>query len=114
MGDVSQREGDEQPDAALDRALIELEESAAAAMSAIEATPEPNRAFERATALREVVDRMVGEAADLRARMAARIYESEKMSLAALANRIGVSKARADQFIRSAKSSPQGRADQDG
>ena len=99
---------------ALDRALTELGVSAAAAMAAIEATPEPGLAFERATALREVTDRMVGEAADLRARMAARIFESEKMSLATLANRIGVSKARADQFIRSAKSNPQGKVDHDG
>ncbi|WP_433346026.1 hypothetical protein [Micromonospora sp. CA-111912] len=111
---MSQGDDGESPGKALDDALAQLKESAAAAMAAIELTPEPNRAFEQATALRATVDELVGDAADLRARMAARIYESEKLSLAGLANRIGVSKARADQLIRSAKSSPQGKVDQDG
>jgi hypothetical protein len=109
----SQGEGDA-PHEALDDALARLRKAVADAMAAIEKTPEPTRAFELATALREAVDGLVGEAADLRARMAARIYDSEKMSLAALARRIGVSKARADQFIRSARSSPQAKADHDG
>ncbi|MFI5935779.1 hypothetical protein [Actinoplanes sp. NPDC051494] len=111
---MSQGDDGEPPGSALDDALNRLRESAAVAMAAVEEIPEPNRAFEQATALREAIDGLVGEAAALRARMAARIYESEKLSLAALANRIGVSKARADQLIRSTKSSQQGKADQDG
>jgi hypothetical protein len=40
------------------------------------------------------------EAARIRHAEAVRIYEAESLSLAQLANRVGVSKARADQIIR--------------
>jgi hypothetical protein len=72
----------------------------------ITAMPEPQRAFESATALREATDSLVGRAAELRARMAGRIWEAEQMSLAVLADRIGVSKSRADQLLRIAKANP--------
>lgn len=74
----------------------------AAAME-IEKLPDPASAFAHATELRNRLDRLVGEAAGLRARMAVRIWEAEELSLAALANRIGVSKGRAQQFIQTAK-----------
>ena len=43
------------------------------------------------------------EASELRTQAAARIWQAEELSLAALAERIGVSKARADQLIRAAR-----------
>ncbi len=88
---------------AVDAALGALNSTYDAAVAAIEALPAPQRAFERATSLLKVVDDdLVRGAADLRARMANRIKEAEKLSLAGLAERISVSKGRADQFVRSA------------
>jgi hypothetical protein len=64
----------------------------------------PQRAFELATELGARLDdamrAAVGQAAKLRAQMVTRIWKAEELSLAGLANRIGVSKARADQFVR--------------
>ncbi|THJ58421.1 MULTISPECIES: hypothetical protein [Frankia] len=74
-----------------------------AVVAEIEAEPDPEVAFRRATALREDTDVMVSEAATLRARMAFRVWRSEPMSLSQLAARLGTSKARADQLIRIAK-----------
>jgi (p)ppGpp synthase/HD superfamily hydrolase len=60
-------------------------------------------AFESATALADTLRQLAENAANLRARTAARIATEEKLSLSVLATRIGVSKARADQLIKSAK-----------
>ena len=88
--------------ALLDR-LDRLYEEAAIA---IDATPDPDQAFKRATrfanmaqaAHNEVASRM----ARLRARQAVRIRDAEALSLQGLADRISVSKARADQLVRDA------------
>ena len=60
-------------------------------------------AFDSATALADTLRQLAENAANLRARTAARIATEEKLSLSVLATRIGVSKARADQLIKSAK-----------
>jgi 3-methyladenine DNA glycosylase/8-oxoguanine DNA glycosylase len=82
-----------------------VESNYTAARAAIEAIAinDPQLAFEFATELRDRLDRLVGNAAELRALTVERVWESEKLSLAALAKRIGVSKARADQFIQAAR-----------
>jgi len=86
-------------------ALEELRHRYELVRTAIEAIPEATRAYDAASHLRDVIDDLVGDAARLRARMAYRIAETEQLSLAALANRINVSKTRADQLIRLARSS---------
>jgi hypothetical protein len=86
-----------------DAAMNEIRQTYERVRSAIEAIPEPQQAYEAASQLRDFVDDLVGDAATLRARMAHRIVKAEKLSLAALASRINVSKARADQLIRAAK-----------
>src|SRR4051812_38607066 len=68
----------------------------------IDSIPDPQQAFDHATQLREEIDDLVGRAAELRALMVKRIWENEQLSLAGLANRIGVSKSRADQLIQTA------------
>jgi hypothetical protein len=80
-----------------------LREAHAQAVAAVEGVPDAQRAFEAATELVAVTDALVGDSAAARARMVRRIWEAEKLSLAALATRIGVSKSRADQFIRAAR-----------
>lgn len=83
---------------------------ARAAIEAI-ATNDPQLAFEFASELRDRLDLLVGNAAELRALMVERVWESEQLSLAALAKRIGVSKARADQFIQAAKATKENAED---
>lgn len=86
--------------------LVRLYEQAEAAIDAIE---DPQAAFEVATGhqakLRALHDKEEARSRGLRARQAVRIREAEELSLAKLADRIGVSKARADQLIRAAKAS---------
>jgi hypothetical protein len=71
---------------------------------AVEAEASPETAFRLATQLRAEADGIVRDAAILRARMADRLLRAEGMSLAQLAERLGTSKARADQLIRTARS----------
>jgi hypothetical protein len=71
--------------------------------AAIRANPDAEAAFGLATQLRDLVDELVGEAATFRAQMAERVFRSEDMSLAELARRLRISKARADQLVRTAK-----------
>jgi DNA-directed RNA polymerase specialized sigma24 family protein len=73
------------------------------AASAVERTPDPERAVAKAAELVKAADQIVGDAARLRARMALRLQQSEGLSLAELAKRIGTSKSRADQLIRLAR-----------
>jgi hypothetical protein len=95
------------PDAAaVEQALRSVQLAYDQAAALIESMPDPQHAFERATDLREATDELVGQAAELRARMAGRVWDAEKMSLASLADRIGVSKSRADQFLRIARTGP--------
>jgi hypothetical protein len=88
---------------AVTTALADLEHAFGAAVIAINAEADPNRAYGGATELVETLRRIFEESADLRAHSAARIFQEEQMSLAGLADRIGVSKARAAQLIKTAK-----------
>jgi plasmid maintenance system antidote protein VapI len=74
------------------------------AAATVETDPDADSAFRLATELRAEADEIVSDAATLRARMALRLLESERLSLSQLAERLGTSKARADQLIRAARS----------
>ncbi|GIG03252.1 hypothetical protein Cci01nite_83450 [Catellatospora citrea] len=74
-----------------------------AAVAAISAEPDPQRGFEQATEVAAELRRLADLGADLRAQSVAKIWKAEELSLAGLAERIGVSKARADQLLKSAK-----------
>lgn len=100
---VTRRSGGQGPDEGAEAALSALRDAYERAARATEKISEPQQAYERASELRDLCDELVGDAATLRARMAYRIYKSEEMSLMDLADRISVSKARADQFVRTAK-----------
>jgi hypothetical protein len=81
-------------------ALAAVDRAYRKAVNLIDAVPDHQRALDDASALQQQIAAYRGDAADLRARIARRIWETESLSLAALADRIGVSKARADQLIR--------------
>lgn len=99
QGDRS-RESERQVLAAAHAALTRAYDQA---VKAIEATPDPQEAFDAATGLASVLRRHADHAAELRTQAVARIWEKERISLSTLAGRIGVSKTRADQFIRAAQ-----------
>src|SRR6266545_1302131 len=65
----------------------------------VEETADPQQAFELATKLVDDLGNLYEQAADLRARQVGRIWRAEELSLADLAERISVSKARAGQFV---------------
>lgn len=88
-----------------ERKLDELAHARRRIEAHIEGTPDPQEAFAQATRLTEELRTATNEAGNLRGRVLMRIWESEKMSLAALAQRVGVSKSRADQLVRGAQTS---------
>jgi hypothetical protein len=94
-----------QPEEAAAEALDALTAAYQEAVATINAIPNPQRAFEYATQLANALRDTYQQASELRTQAAARIWEAEELSLAALAERIGVSKARADQLIRAARAS---------
>ncbi len=90
------------PEPGVTTALANLRRAYEQAADVISAMP-GQRAFEAATGLADVLRELAELAAELRAQTAARIAEEEKLSLAVLATRIGVSKARAAQLVQSAQ-----------
>jgi hypothetical protein len=89
-------------------ALASLHDAHEQAVAAIHEDSQAQHAFESATALADTLRQLAENAANLRARTAARIAAEEKLSLSVLAARIGVSKARADQLIKSVKDTDPG------
>jgi hypothetical protein len=88
---------------AVTAALADLERAFEAVVGAIKAEPDADRAYGKATELVETLQRLIEASGDLRAQSAARIFKSEGLSLAGLADRISISKARAAQLINTAK-----------
>ena len=84
------------------QALAEVVKACEAASDEIRAVTDPHLAYEHATRLLEEMQGQRGKAAQVRAEQVARIWKAEELSLAQLAGRIGVSKARAEQFVREA------------
>lgn len=74
-------------------------DAARAAIRDIRALPDPQSRIEAAGRLADGLRVAFEEAARIRHEEAVRIYETESLSLAQLANRVGISKARADQII---------------
>jgi hypothetical protein len=88
---------------AVSRALDDLTRAYRQAADAITGDDDPQAAFRDASELAEAMRQGADAAARLRANMVRRIWESERISLAVLASRIGVSKARAAQIIDTTK-----------
>lgn len=84
-------------------ALAELACTMKDVATVIDTIVDPDAAFRDATTLGLHLAQHVETAASLRAHAAQRIYDAEKMTLAELADRIGVSKSRAHQFLDAAK-----------
>lgn len=89
-------------------ALAELDAACDRAVAAIDAVPDPDVAFPYAEELAEKLRKLNGVAADLRARTAKRIWDRERITLATLADKIGVSTARAHQILQTAKKDREG------
>lgn len=94
-------------------ALFGLRRAFREAVTAVQATADPQEAYESATRLADGLREMADAAARVRAETAARIHRAESLSLAGLAERLGVSKARADQLLRAARKSPDSSAHHD-
>lgn len=88
---------------AVAKALDAIDRAYKAAAAAIDADRDPTRAFRLATEVTETLRERTNDAANLRVVAATRTYEAERLSLSGLADRIGISKARAAQLINSSK-----------
>lgn len=88
-------------------ALADIEATHARAVAAIGAEPSLDAALIAVSELAARVRKLGDADAELRTYIVGRVWEAESLSLAALADRIGVSKARADQLIRNVKKSRQ-------
>jgi len=84
--------------------------AADAALDAIRRITDSQEKLEAAGRLVEELRSRSDEAARIRHAEAVRIYEAESLSLAQLANRVGISKARADQITREVRQKEAGNA----
>jgi len=91
----SSESGDE-----IDAALAAVQRTCGNAIAAIRSTPGSQERINAAGRLADLLRDRFEEVARLRHEEAVQIWETEKLSLAALAQRVGISKARADQIIR--------------
>ena len=91
------------PLAAVRAALIDLDAAHDRAVAAIQAAADLDAAFTAATELEAHMRRLDASDAELRTNVVGRMWDADRLSLAALASRIGVSKTRADQLVRSVK-----------
>lgn len=88
---------------AVRQALDQLEDVRHELVKTIGALDDPQAAFDAASEVRETLRQMHDEIAELRTTAVGEIWERDQLSLAKLADRIGVSKARADEMIRTVK-----------
>lgn len=86
-----------------DRALDGLAEAFTTAVAVIQSQPDGRQAFRAATDLLASLRTAIRDARQLRATLALRITEDEKLSLAGLADRLSVSRGRAQQLTEAAK-----------
>ncbi|MGH3856890.1 MAG: hypothetical protein ACRDR6_26100 [Pseudonocardiaceae bacterium] len=94
---------DQDPVAEVEAALDALDAAYDKAAASIKAVPDPDVAFPYANELAERIRKLASKAAGLRTDTAGRIWDSERMSLSSLADRIGVSTTRAHQLITTIK-----------
>jgi hypothetical protein len=92
-------------DARVEASLDEMHRAYRAAQEVLEEESDPRVAFQVATAFADALRSLADQGAELRASTVARIWEKEATSLAGLAEKIGVSKARAGQLMQAARAS---------
>ena len=78
----------------------------AAAVEVVRGVPDPGDAFRASARLAAEIGRQAETLAAERADIAAGVWRAERLSLAGLARRISVSKARADHLVRAARPDP--------
>jgi hypothetical protein len=86
-------------------ALAELDQAHDAATTAVTAAPDLDSALAAVNELAAHMRRLSDADAELRTRIIGHVWEAERLSLAALAERVGISKSRADQLIQAVKKS---------
>jgi DNA-directed RNA polymerase specialized sigma subunit len=77
------------------------------AVTAIRAETDTQAAIEHAAELRELLRTLEGEVAQIRAELAHEIWTTERLTLAQLAERMGVSTGRAGQLVKAAREKPE-------
>lgn len=93
---------DEEDDKRLASLLTAFDLAYQRTLAAIANDRDLDRAFRRATAVGERLQVLREQLTALRSQTAKRIYDTEALSLAVLANRVGVSRSRAAQLVTEA------------
>lgn len=86
-------------------ALAEVDQAHDAATTAVTAAPDLDSALAAVNELAAHMRRLSDADAELRTQIIGRVWDAERLSLAALAERVGISKSRADQLIQAVKKS---------
>lgn len=86
-----------EPVQAVHAAITEIDKAHAAAVTAVNAAPDAKTAFAALNELVAHIQGLVDSHTELRNQVVGRVWEAEKLSLAALADRVGMSKRRAEQ-----------------
>lgn len=100
---------DRDPMEALRAALADLDRAHDAAVAAVEAAPDLDTELEAVNELAGHMRKLDEADAERRTRIIGRVWEAERLSLAALAERVGVSKSRAEQLIKNVKRGREGK-----
>jgi 8-oxo-dGTP diphosphatase len=79
--------------------ITAIREAFARATTAIQASPDAEQAFRDASALGDLAKQLEGEAADFRAFLAARLADTNALSITQLAKLLGMSRSRAAQLV---------------
>lgn len=87
----------------LDAGLYAIRRAYRDAKAGLHTMPDLGMAYAIATRLADVIREIADDAALTRAEMAAQVRDAEELSLAGLAARLGVSKARAGQLLKAAR-----------
>ncbi len=87
----------------LARRIAAVQTAVTAAMDAVKASPDSQEAIEKAEELRSLLQHLQGDAAQLRAEIAHRIWTTERLTLTQLAARINVSTGRAGQLVQAGR-----------
>ena len=91
-------------------AIDNIDKAHNVALAAVEAAPDPATGFAAVKELTAHLQALTASDDELQTQLAARIWDAEKLSLASLADRVGMSQMRADQQAKNPKADEDRRA----
>lgn len=94
---------DQDPVEVVRAALAELDRAHATAVAAVEDAPDLDSALAAVNLLHTRLQELINAVTVLRTRIVGRVWDAQRLSLSDLADRVGISKSRAEQLIKKVK-----------